>query len=211
MQAEVGAAGRHALGGFAVDFGQRGRFPVVFLAMGVGTDDLARQGSVDEDDLAVGLAGNALGIHVHGQHFQPALGQRRASDGTSGRFREFLLSRDSLMVPRLSQAAPYREPTTAKSCGLHQQAKPTDFNRNHLKRLPGKRYQLCNQKRESSRRRRSRPLRATWDIRARSAIRLTSVAQLYSSSEKSRVALKEAWAPSVCSGKDRSTGERLER
>jgi predicted dienelactone hydrolase len=107
VQPEIRAAGRHALRGFAVDFSQRGRFPVVLLAMGVGADDFTGQGAVDEDHLAIGLAGYALGIHVHGQHFQPALGQRRGIRRDFGQvFGNFVVA-GFTHGARLSQATPY--------------------------------------------------------------------------------------------------------
>ncbi|MNV31805.1 hypothetical protein D3C71_1231260 [compost metagenome] len=75
VQAKVLAAGAHTLRRFAVNRHQAGLLPVVLFAVGVGGDQLERQGTVDEDHLAVGLAGNALGIQVHGLHLQPAFGQ----------------------------------------------------------------------------------------------------------------------------------------
>ena len=84
MQAEVGAAGAHALGRFAVDGRQAGGFPVVLLAVHVGRDQLGGQSPVDEHHLAIGLAGHALGFHVHGHHFQPAFGQAGVGGGHVG-------------------------------------------------------------------------------------------------------------------------------
>jgi hypothetical protein len=88
VQAEVRAAGAHALGRFAVDGRQAGLFPVVLLAVGVGADQLGGQGAIDEHHLAVGLAGHALGIQVQGLHQQPGRqggrGPRSVPEGVSG-------------------------------------------------------------------------------------------------------------------------------
>ncbi|MPN48258.1 hypothetical protein SDC9_195864 [bioreactor metagenome] len=69
MQTEVRAAGAHALGRLVMHFREAGGLPVVLLAVHVGGDQLARQRSVDEDYLAVGFAGDALRVHVHGRDF----------------------------------------------------------------------------------------------------------------------------------------------
>ena len=59
----------------------RAGFPVVLLAVHVHADVLERQSAFDEDDLAIGSAGDALGVDVEGLHREPAVGQ-----GGLGRF-----------------------------------------------------------------------------------------------------------------------------
>ena len=75
VQAEMRAAGAYTLRRFAVDRRQAGLLPVVLFAVGVRGDQLERQGTIDEDNLAIGLACNALGIQVERLHLQPAVGQ----------------------------------------------------------------------------------------------------------------------------------------
>ncbi len=106
VQTEIRAAGAHALGRFAVDGRQAGGFPVVFLAMGVGTDQFGRQGAVDEYHLAIALAGHALGVHIHGQHLQPAFGQCRGVDVGFGQVVGDLVVAGFTHGARLSQALP---------------------------------------------------------------------------------------------------------
>ena len=62
MQTEVWAAGPYALGRFDVDSRQTGLFPVVFASVRMGTDLLERQRALNEHHLAIGPAGDALGI-----------------------------------------------------------------------------------------------------------------------------------------------------
>ena len=83
VQAEVRAAGAHALRGFAVDGGDDARFPIVLLAVHAGADHFKGQGAFDEDDFAVRAAGDALGIDVEGFHRQPAF--RQCGFGSGGR------------------------------------------------------------------------------------------------------------------------------
>ncbi|MNT63897.1 hypothetical protein D3C72_2017460 [compost metagenome] len=77
VQAKMRAARAYALRRLTVDRRQAGLLPVVLFAVGVGRDQLKRQCAVDEDDFAVRLAGDALGVEVHGLHLQPAFRQIR--------------------------------------------------------------------------------------------------------------------------------------
>ena len=79
VQAKVRAAGAHALAAFAVHGQQAGGFPVVFLAVHVGRDDFAGQRAFDEDDFAVGAAGDTLRVHVKGLNLKPAFRERFGS------------------------------------------------------------------------------------------------------------------------------------
>ena len=49
-----------------MDGGDHSRLPVVLLAVHAGADHFERQGAFDEDHLAVGPVGNALGLDVQG-------------------------------------------------------------------------------------------------------------------------------------------------
>jgi hypothetical protein len=66
VQAEMRAAGAHPLRGLLVDGRDGARLPVVLLAVHVDADHLERQRAFDEHHLAIGLAGNALGLDVEG-------------------------------------------------------------------------------------------------------------------------------------------------
>ncbi len=76
VQAEMRATGTHALRRLVVHRRHHTGLPVVLLAVHVDADLLERQGAFDEDHLAIGPAGDALGIDVEGFHREPAVGQR---------------------------------------------------------------------------------------------------------------------------------------
>ena len=75
----VRTARRHAQIAFGVQFGQRGRFPVVLAPRDLGADPFARQRAIDEHHLAVGTARDALRVEVHRLDVQPV--GRHGGDG----------------------------------------------------------------------------------------------------------------------------------
>ena len=75
VQPEMRAARLHAQTGFAVQRGQRGRFPLVLALGDLGADPFAGQRAVDEDHLAVRAAGDALGVQVDRVDAQRVFGQ----------------------------------------------------------------------------------------------------------------------------------------
>lgn len=75
VQTEVRAAGRHTLRGLAVNVCDGALFPAVFLSADLDLDQLTRQCAFNENYLAIGTAGDALGIHVQRTHAQPPLRQ----------------------------------------------------------------------------------------------------------------------------------------
>ena len=75
LQAKVRALGAHALRGFAVDVAERALFKRGLAAVDMGAHRLKGQSTVNENHLAIGPVGHALGFQVEGFHFQPALEQ----------------------------------------------------------------------------------------------------------------------------------------
>ena len=64
VQAEVRAAGLHALGRFPVNLSDRTLLETAFLAVHIGADHLKRQGPFHKHHFAIGAVGNALGFNV---------------------------------------------------------------------------------------------------------------------------------------------------
>jgi len=76
VQAEMRTPGAHALRRLEVHRRHHTGFPVVLFAVHIDADLLERQSAFDEDHLAIGPAGDALGIDVKRFHREPAIRQR---------------------------------------------------------------------------------------------------------------------------------------
>ncbi len=72
MQAEVRASRRHALRAGLAQLGQHRLLPLPLAPRHVDPHPLTGQGTLDEDDLAVGAARNPVGVEVERLDAQPA-------------------------------------------------------------------------------------------------------------------------------------------
>ena len=108
---KCGQPGRTRCGGLAVDVRQAGLFPVVLLRWVLALTHSERQGTINEDHLAVGLAGHALGIQVHGLDGRPALGKIGLVCGVLKGWGEWF---GLFAHPRLSQARSLVQPRSAR-------------------------------------------------------------------------------------------------